>query len=337
MTSDFLAPGRLWLLLLVVALGAGYLAVLRWRRGAQVRFTRADLLADVAPRRPSWRRHVVAAIQLLGLATAVVAIARPIDVATERTETEGRIAVLFDVSLSMMATDVEPDRFRAAQDAAREFVDAVDDGVELALLSFSGSVAVEVPLTVERRRVLDGIDRLELAPATAIGDAIATATRLIERSRSEGEAEGEAEAEALADDRPPGVIVLLTDGETTVGRPTIEGAREAAEAGVPVYAISFGTPSGAILDPGGSGQLIPVPIRHDEMIRVAELTGGQAFEAATGDELAAAYDQIRDSLGETLGDEIEIVTELTWRWAAAAFVLLALAWALSLWWLRGLV
>ena len=110
MSTDFLAAGRLWLLLVVVALAVAYVVVLRWRSKATVRFTQMDLLDQVAPRRPRWRRHVVAAIQLLGLTAAVIAIARPVDRTTERTESEGRILVLFDVSLSMQATDVEPDR-----------------------------------------------------------------------------------------------------------------------------------------------------------------------------------------------------------------------------------
>ncbi|MEX2626636.1 MAG: VWA domain-containing protein [Ilumatobacteraceae bacterium] len=332
MTTEFLAPGRLWLLLVVAALGAAYLAVLRWRRVAQVRFTRADLLAEVAPRRPTWRRHVVAAIQLLGLATAVVAVARPVDITTERTRTEGRIIVAIDVSLSMMAADVEPDRLTSAQEAARGFVDEVDDSVEIGLVSFSGAVNVEVRPTLDRASLLDGVERLELAEATAIGDALVTATELLD-DRDDPAGDDPAGGE----ERPPGVIVLLTDGETTVGRPTLDGARRAAAAGVPVFAISFGTPSGSILDPGGSGQVIPVPVRPEELARVAELTGGDVFEAATGEELAAAYDQVREQLGETLGDEIEIVTEHTWRWSAAALALLALAWSLSLWWLRGMV
>lgn len=337
MTADFLAPERLWLLVLVAALTVGYVAVLRWRRAAQVRFTRIDLLDEVAPRRPSWRRHAVAAVQLLGLALAVVAVARPVDRTTERTRSEGRIMVLLDVSLSMMATDVEPDRLSAAQDAARDFVDEVDDSVEVGLISFSGAVNVEVPPTLDRARMSDGIDRLELAEATAIGDALDTATRLLEQAATDPDASDGDDGDDDDDDRPPGVIVLLSDGETTVGRPTITGAERAAEAGIPVFAISFGTPSGAILDPGGSGQSIPVPVRPEEMEAVAEITGGAPFEAATEAELGAAYDQIRDSLGDTLGEEIEIVAERTWRWALASFFVLCLAWSLSLWWLRGLV
>lgn len=344
--QQFLAPGRLWLLVIVVALAGAHVAALRWRRAAQVRFTRPDMLASVAPRRPSWRRHVVAGLQLLGLAAAVVAIARPVEVTTERLESEGRIVLVFDVSFSMMATDVPPDRFEAAKTAARNFVDAVDPDVEIALISFAGVVSVEVPATRDRPQVLDGIDRLELGPATAIGDALVVATRLLENvddptldgpGSDDPAADDPAGRDGRDDDRPPGVVVLLTDGETTVGRPTAEGAERAAEAGVPVYSISFGTPFGVVDDPGGSGQLIPVPVRPDELEVVAELTGGATFEAETAEELAAVYDEIRGSLGETLGETIEVITERTWLWAMGSFLLLALAWSLGLWWLRGIV
>jgi Ca-activated chloride channel homolog len=328
MTPEFLAPGRLWLLLVVLALGIAYLSVIAWRRTARVRFTQVDLLDEIMPSRPNWRRHVVAVCMLIGLASAVVATARPVERSLERTRGEGRILVLFDVSLSMMATDVEPDRFTAAQQAARRFIDAVDTTVEVGLVSFSGSVTVEVPPTLDRARLADGIDRLQLASATAIGDALATATRLLEQAASD---------RGNSQDRLPGVIVLLTDGETTVGRPTLEGAQAAENAGVPVFTISFGTPFGAVQDPGGSGALIPVPVRPDELRAVAELTGGQAFEAQTAEALVTAYDTIRDSLGQTLGEAIEVVTEQTWRWTMAAFLILTLGWGLSLWWLRGMV
>lgn len=333
MTTDFLAPGRLWLLVVVAGLAVLYVVVLRWRRTATMRFTQVDLLDSVAPRRPRWRRHVVAALQLLGLALAVVAVARPVDRTTERTRSEGRILVLFDVSLSMMAEDVDPDRFTAAQEAARDFVDEVERGVEVGLVSFSGAVTVEVDPTLDRARMQRGIDQLELAESTAIGEALAAGSRLLVNS---AEPPPDAEQDAGADDRAPGVMVLLSDGETTVGRLTSDGAQEAADAGIPVFTIAFGTDDGVIVDPV-SGDVVPVPVRPADLELVAETTGGQAFEARTGDELADAYDQIAGSLGDTLGEEIEIVSELTWRWALAAFVFLGLAWGLSLWWLRGMV
>ena len=326
MSTDFLAPGRLWLLLVVALLAVGYVVVLRWRKAATVRFTQVELLDRVAPQRPRWRRHVVAALQLVGLALAVVAVARPVERRTETTTTEGRIVVLFDVSLSMMADDVAPRRFEAAQEAARNFVDEVDPGVEVGLIGFSGSVGVDVDPTLDRAAMLRGIDNLELAEATAIGDALSAGTKLLVNAADPNDDSGQ----------PPGVMVLLSDGETTVGRLTSDGATEAADAGIPVYTIAFGTDSGTIRDPE-SGDVVSVPVRPADLELVAETTGGQAFEARTGDELASAYDQIAESLGETIGEPVEIVTELTWRWALAAFVCLGLAWALSLWWLRGMV
>ena len=130
--------------------------------------------------------------------------------------------------------------------------------------------------------------------------------------------------------------MLLSDGETTVGRPTDEGGQNAADAGVPVFTIAFGTPDGSIVEPD-SGQTIPVPVQPGPLQEVADATGGAAYEAATGTELQDAYERIRESLGETLGEEIEVITEQTWRWAAVALVLLSIAWALALWWLRGMV
>ncbi len=329
---DFLEPRRLWLLLVVAAMAAAYVASLTWRKAAQVRFTKVDLLDRVAPKRPRWRRHLIALIQLAGLAVAVVAIARPVERTSERTKSEGRILVLFDVSLSMEATDVEPNRLEAAKDAAREFIDEVDDDVEVGLVSFAGSVRVEVEPTLDRDRVNRRIEGLELDLSTAIGDALNVATRLLTDAADQSEEDGVERDEDLA----PGAIVLLTDGETTFGRPTADGAAEAADAGIPVFTIAFGTTDGTIIDPD-SGQVVEVPVRPEELELVAELTGGQSFEAQDGNELADAYDDVRDSLGDTLGEEIEITKELTWRWALGAFILLAVAWSLSLWWLRGLI
>ncbi len=337
MSTDFLNPGRLWLLVVVVALAALYVVVLRWRSGATIRFTQVELLDDIAPERPSWRRHLVAALQLIGLAAAVIAIARPVDRSTERTKSEGRIVVAFDVSLSMEATDVDPSRFEAARDAARVFVDAVDDNVEIGLISFSGQVDVAVAPTVSRPAVDRGLDRLQLDESTAIGDALYSATNLlVNLAEDDPDPDDDPDPNDDTDDRVPGVIVLLSDGETTIGRLTSEGAEFAAAAGVPVYTIAFGTENGIIVDPA-SGERVPVPVRPDDLEFVAEVTGGTAFEAQTGTELADAYDEIRSSLGDTLGEEIEIVKELTWWWALASFLLLAVAWALAMWWLRGMV
>ena len=333
MSDHFLAPQRLWLLLVVAALAVAYVAVLRWRRAATLRFTTVDLLDEIVPRRPQWRRHVVAGLQLLGLSAGVIAIARPFTTTTERIVSEGRIIVALDVSLSMEATDVAPNRFAAAQQAATTFVGQVADDVDIGLVSFSGSVTVEVSPTLDRTQIESAIAGLQLDDATAIGDALIASTNLLVQLQG-----ATTEGSTATDDEQvaPGAIVLLTDGETTFGATTEEGAAHAAAAGVPVFTIAFGTPDGVIVDPG-SGNTVAVPVKPEPLRAAAETTGGQAYEAATPAELADAYERIETILGETLGEEVEVVTERTWIWAAAALATLTVAWALSLWWLRGMV
>jgi Ca-activated chloride channel family protein len=271
---------------------------------------------------------VVAALQLLGLSAGVIAIARPVTTTTERIVSEGRIVVALDTSLSMEATDVAPSRLAAAQQAATDFIEQVPDEVEIGLVSFSGTVAVEVPPTLARSQLESAIAGLTLDDATAIGDALVASTNVLVQQQGDETGSG--------DDVAPGAIVLLTDGDTTFGASTEEGAAFAAEAGVPVFTIAFGTAGGTIVDPG-TGNEVAVPVKPEPLRAAAEATGGQAYEAATSSELADAYARIEAVLGETLGDEVEVVTEQTWVWAAAALGTLALAWALSLWWLRGMV
>ena len=196
---------------------------------------------------------------------------------TERTESEGRILLLFDVSLSMMATDVEPTRLDAAKEAAREFVDQVDDDVEVGLISFSGNVTVEVDPTLDRERLDQGIEDLELAESTAIGDALATGTDLLvqpgRRRRTRADDGRSAPGRHRAADR--------RRDDRRARRPQ-DGAQEAADAGVPVFTIAFGTAERLDHRPG-SGEELPVPVQPEPLEQVAETTGGAAYEAATGD------------------------------------------------------
>jgi Ca-activated chloride channel homolog len=335
---EFINPERLWLLAGLALMAGGYVAVLRWRRAATVRFTQVELLDAIAPRRPTWRRHVVAAMQLLGLAAGVVAIARPITVGVERITSEGRIIVAIDVSLSMEATDVQPNRFAAAQQAATDFVAQVAPDVEIGLVSFCGAVATEASPTLDRTAVNGAIATLELCDSTAIGDALIASTNLL--LQLQGDTDGD-EAEQSEEEQPeeeqlaPGAIVLLSDGETTVGASTEAGAQAALGGRIPVFTIAFGTPEGQIVEP--DGDVIPVPVKPEPLREAAAATGGQAYEAASSTELADAYARIEAVLGETLGEEVETITERTWIWAGGAIAILAAAWALSLWWLRGMV
>jgi Ca-activated chloride channel family protein len=321
---ELLAPERLWWWLVVAAMGVAYLLLQRRRARNVVRFTSIDLLDSVAPSRPGWRRHLVAGLQLTALAIGVFALARPVEREIDVSNAAGRIVITFDVSLSMQATDVEPSRLDAAKAAALDFVDQVDPRVEIGLISFSGQVRQEVAPTLDRAQVQQGIEDLELGEGTAIGDALTAAVGELVQDVGDGTEEA------------VGSIVLLSDGETTMGTDTADGATTAAEAGVPVYAIAFGTDAGTVVDPA-SGEVIPVPVNTSELRAVAETTEGQFYEAPTAEALADAYDQISEDLRETLGEPEEVVVEQTWRYVAVALIVFAVGWLLGLWWLRGLV
>ncbi len=324
MSWDFLAPGRLWLLLVLPLFVVAYVLVQRLRRRNTIRFTQVDVLSEIAPSRPGWRRHAVAGLQLAALAVAIVASAQPVKRTVDRPTSEGRIMMLFDVSLSIEAEDVDPNRFEAAKDAASVFVEEVDPEVEIGLISFSGTVATEVGLTTSRSKVQNGIDGLQLDLGTAIGDALSSAVRTLSKADSGQD----------NDDSAPGVIVVLTDGETTIGQPTADGADDAAKAKIPVFTIAFGTPDGTIINPE-NGQTETVPVKLDELEEVADVTNGKAYAAPTPGDLRNAYEDIRERLGVTIGEPEEIIVELTWRYALAAAFVFAAAWLLGLWWLRG--
>jgi Ca-activated chloride channel homolog len=313
----FLAPARLWLLLLVVAVAVAYVSLqVLGRRRYAVRFTNLALLGSIAPRRPGWRRHVPAALVVASLVGLVVSLAEPAReelVARER----ATIVLAIDVSLSMEATDVAPTRFEAAKDAAIGFTEVVPERINLGLVAFAGSATVLATPTTDREAVRSAIERLELAEATAIGEAVLAS---LEAVRAVPEAEG--------GEPVPAHILLLSDGETTVGTPNEVAAAAAREAGVPVTTIAFGTPGGTI---SYDGHLVPVEVNEEELAALADATGGSAFVAGTGEELEAVYDDIGSSVG-FVPEQREVGVWFT----AGAFALLLAAAVTSLLWFSRL-
>jgi Ca-activated chloride channel family protein len=313
----WLSPERLWLLAAVAALAGAYVLAQRRRSRYAVRFTNLKLLDRVAPKRPGWRRHVPAGLFLAMLALLVAGFARPqaeVQVPRER----ATVLVAVDVSRSMLAADVAPDRLTAAKAAAREFVAGLPEEFNVGLVGFAGSASVFVPPTVDRSAVGTGIDRLSEGAAglsgTAIGDAIATSLGSI---RSLDATAGE--------DIPPARVVVLSDGANTSGQDPDEAARLAVEAAVPVDSISFGTPAGVL----GGGQAVPVD--GQTLQAVAEATGGNYFEAASADELRAAYADI----GSSVGYQTEI-QDVSARFIGGGLVLAVLAALFSLLWFARL-
>ncbi len=173
---NFLSPGRLLLLLVVAALAGLYVWVQHRRRHAAVRYTNLSLLAEVAPARPGWRRHLPAAAVALALAALVVAIAQPVQQVRVPKEA-ANVMMVIDVSASMDATDVSPSRLEAAVASAKVFVNDLPPQVRVGLVSFDRIARVVTSPTVDHRLVLDGIDRLILGTGTATGEAVYTRAR----------------------------------------------------------------------------------------------------------------------------------------------------------------
>ncbi|MEU4716757.1 VWA domain-containing protein [Micromonospora purpureochromogenes] len=280
------SPARLLLLLGVFALAGGYLLAQRRRSRYAVRFTNLRLLDRVAPTRPAWRRHVPAGLFLAMLALLVVGFARPtaeVRVPRER----ATVVVAVDVSTSMLATDVEPDRLAAAKQAARRFVDGLPDEFNVGLVAFAGSAAVVVPPGTDREALHDGIDRLAEGitgvQGTAIGEAISASLGAVKSLDS-----------TAAKQPPPARVILLSDGANTSGMDPMEAAAAAVAAKVQVHTISFGTPGGFV-DRGG--RPIQVPVDGQTLKAVAEDTGGGFHAAGSSEELRDVYEDIGSSVG----------------------------------------
>jgi Ca-activated chloride channel family protein len=283
----FQAP--LWLLALlgVVALVAFYVLVQLRRKAYAARFTNVALLGSLMPRRPGWRRHLAFGVLALGLATLVVSLAVPSTVVRVPRE-KATVVMAVDVSLSMQATDIQPDRFRAMQTAAKEFVDVLPERINLGLVSFAGTATTVVPPTTDRLQVANAIDNLDLAESTAIGEAVFTSLTTIENFQSTVVTRGE--------ELPPARIVLLSDGQTTVGREDTQAIDAAKAAGVPVSTIAFGTDYGTLdLD----GEIVPVPVDRAALEAIAEQTGGSYSQAVSAAELEQVYADLGSQIGYT--------------------------------------
>jgi Ca-activated chloride channel family protein len=317
----YLAPNRFWLLLGVAALAGVYIVMQTRRRTYAVRFTNLDLLQSVAPKSPGWRRHIPALILLMALSALVVAVARP--AREERVPRERATVIMaIDTSLSMMAEDVDPNRLVAAQRAAKTFLDILPPKINVGLVSFNGTGTILVPPTTDRDRVRTAIDTLELEERTAIGEAIFTSLQAIKQAPV---AEGDQDNEKV-----PARIVLMSDGKTTVGRPDSVGAQAAKDANVPVHTIAFGTDHGVITLPN-EPQPIPVDVDTVALERVADQTGGKAFEAATEGQLREVYRNI----GSSIGYELEFREVGMW-FVGLGMALLFLCSTLSLIWFSRL-
>src|SRR5258705_1055767 len=322
MTLPLLGPMTLsgfehvwFLLFLVVVLGliGLYIVVQLARKKRMLRFANMELLESVAPKRPSRWRHVPAILLVLSLLLLTVAMAGPThDVRIPRNRAV--VMLVIDVSQSMRATDVSPSRLAAAQEAAKQFAAQLTPGINLGLIAYAGTATVLVSPTTNRDATKAAIDKLQLADRTATGEGIFTALQAI---APVGAVIGGGDAP------PPARIVLVSDGKETMPtnpdnpKGAFTAARTAKDQGVPISTISFGTPYGFVEI---NDQRQPVPVDDETLRKVAQLSGGNAYNAATLQELKAVYSSLQQQIGyETIKGDASV------GWLRLGALVLALA------------
>ncbi|MCJ0892799.1 VWA domain-containing protein [Rhodococcus sp. ARC_M12] len=292
--TDFASPWWLGFLLVVIALTVGYVWIQRRKQKHVLRFSNMELLESVAPDRPNRLRHVPTALVLVGLMFLTVALAGPTD--DQRVpRNRATVMLVIDVSLSMEATDVEPTRLAAAQDAAKSFADGLTPGINLGLVAFAGTASVLVSPTANREATKSAIDKLQLSERTATGEAIFTSLQSIDTL---GAILGGGDA------APPARIVLLSDGKQTVPqnlddpRGGYTAARAAKDKNVPISTISFGTSYGSVeIEDEAGVERVPVPVDDPSLREIADLSGGSFFTASSLEDLRDVYDTLEEQIG----------------------------------------
>ena len=312
--ESFANPVRLLMLLMIPLVVAAYILATLRRNRRGMRFTNTSMLEVVVKKQSAWRRHLAVALSLLSLITLTAAWATPQDQTLVPRE-RATVVMVIDVSLSMQATDVEPNRLAAAQTEAKQFVSEINPAFNIALVSMSGGPSIVVRPTTDHQAVIRAIDGLQLADSTAIGESLALALRALDQAPKDPD---------HPNDPAPGAIVMLSDGANTTGRAPDQVAVEAKDAKVPVYTIAYGTDNGYVdLD----GKREPVPVDRAQMDRLAQETDGRSFTAKDTAQLKQAYENIKKETGY-----VPAKREVTSRFAGygLAFAVLAALAAISL-------
>jgi len=349
---SFQWPELLWGLALLPLLVAAYAWLQRRRKRLALRYASLSLVRDALARGPGWRRHVPPALLLVAIALMIVATARPEGEVTLPTKQE-TIILAMDVSGSMRATDVQPSRIAAAQEAARAFVGDQPRTTRIGIVTFAGTAALVQPPTHSREDLLAAIDRFQLQRGTAVGSGILVSLKTIlpdvefdlrssnprpsarDGPRSLGATPPKDAPKAPPAPAEPGsmgsaVIILLTDGQTTTGPDPIESAKMAAERGVRVYTVGVGTPQGEIV--GAEGWSMRVRLDEDALKNIANLTRGEYFYAGSAGDLRKVY----EALNTRFTFEKKSI-EITALFAAAAAIVTILAAALSVLWFHRIL
>ena len=284
------------------------------RRQYAVRFTNLALLREVAPKGPGIRRHIPAALFLLGMAVLLFALARPQSVIRVPSDNSA-VMVVIDISGSMNANDLRPMRIEAAKQAAQTFIDALPDNAAVGLVSFNTAARLDAPLTTDHIQVSRAASKLRADGGTAIGEALELA--LDELATREAGPDGQL---------PPGTVVLLSDGASNYGRPPSVAAQRAAQENVHVYTVGIGQRGASPLIGGR-----PVELDESTLQAVASTTQGDYFYAQDSSSLEKIYADLSSQVSWK-----EEKTEVTALFTAAGTIVLLIAGALSLLWFQRL-
>jgi Ca-activated chloride channel family protein len=336
----FIWPSMLWLLLALPVLVLAYRWILKRKRRTTVRLASINVAKMALGAGPGWRRHVPPLLLLLAMAALLLSVARPTAIITlplsERT-----IILAMDVSGSMRAEDVKPNRLVASQVAAKAFVENLPREVKVGVVSFAGTAAVVQAPTTSREDVLAAIDRFQLQRGTATGSGIILSLATLfpdhgieiqnitgQRNfpgKEIGKKDDKVFTPVLAGSYNSAAVIMLTDGQRTTGPDPLDAAKMAAERGIRVYTVGIGTTSGEII--GFEGWSMRVKLDEETLKNVSVLTQGEYFYAGTAEDLKKVY----ESLSSRMVVEPK-ETEVTAEYAALGALLAAAAAGLSLWW-----
>jgi Ca-activated chloride channel family protein len=307
---SFLWPDLLWLLLCVPVLVVAYVYALVRKKRAAIPYPSLLLVRGSIGAGQRIRRHLPPLIFLFAMTAGIFAAARPSAVFVLPSQQQ-TIVLAIDVSRSMRATDVSPNRISAAQSAAKSFIEEMPGNVRVGIVTFAGTAAIVQTPTDNREDLLAAIDRFQLQRATATGSGLIVALSVLfpeagidlesiifdrrmgaplDRSRKPAIA-------AKRDFRPTapgsyssGLIILLSDGRRTTGPDPVEAAKMAAERGVRVYTVGFGSRAGGAVDFGGWSAY--VVLDEEALKAVAQATGGEYFYAGTAADLRKVYQNL---------------------------------------------
>ena len=338
----FIWPSMLWLLALLPLLVLLYVWLLRKKRKTTVRLASVQVAKLALGSGPGWRRHVPPVLMLLAIAAGLFAVARPTATITlplsERT-----IMLAMDVSGSMRAEDVKPNRLVASQEAAKSFVNNLPREVKVGVVSFAGTAAVVQAPTTSRDDVIAAIDRFQLQRGTATGSGIILSLATLfpdhgieiqhvtgQRNFPGGSRDIKKPDKPDFTPVPPGsynsaAVIMLTDGQRTTGPDPLDAAKMAAERGIRVYTVGIGTTSGETI--GFEGWSMRVRLDEETLKNISVLTHGEYFYAGTAEDLVKVYEGLSSRIVVERKE-----TEISALFAALGVLLSVTAAGLSVWW-----